>query len=1524
MKFYKYLCAVVVCLAAVLGLGVSTARAQSYLFNEAGFPTGVLPEALVSADFNGDGIPDIAAVSHQGAGVVSILLGQANATFKPYVNYPVGTSPVAVVAADFNKDGKLDLAVLNSIGDNVSVLLGKGDGTFEAQTTYPTGVNPQSMAVGDVNGDGIPDLVVANYNDSTVSVLLGNGDGTFSAQTTLPTGSNPQSVALGDIDGDGKLDIVTADRSINMASVLLGNGDGTFQGHLEYKTGLNPVQLVVGDFNHDGILDVALALAGQSDLTVLLGKGDGAFPKQETVVTPTVCTAITAGDFNGDGSLDLAVTSTKSGSVSVLLGSGSGTFPTYVSYATGLSGGSSNAIITNDFNGDGHLDLAIANPLDNNVSVLLGNSDGTFVSTVTSTNVASGPVSVATADFNGDGNLDVAAVSASDNSVSVLLGNGDGTFATHVDYPVGMNPQFVAAGDLNGDGKPDLVVANENDGTVSVLINNGDGTFASGVAYPTGTAPLSVAIADFNADGYNDLAVANSTDGTIAILLNNGDGTFGTPSLIAITSNAEPVSVVAADMDGDGHEDLVVADEALFAVSVLIGNGDGTFKPHVEYSAGSSSKPVGVAVGDFNGDGYPDVATADFGTSNVSVLLNSGASSPGTLQPVVTYLTGLKPYSIATGDLNGDGKVDLVLGNTTADISAISTLFGNGDGSFQTHLEHLTGLLLGGSAEPVAIGDFNGDNAPDVAVADQALNVVEVFLNEPVVAVSPNPVIFPEQLEGTTSSPLPVTVSNPGSAPLSIGSLSTTGAFAETNNCGSSLAVGGSCSVSVTFTPTMAGTNTGTLSITDGAPTSPQIVSLSGTATAPIVGLSPASLTFSTQTIGTTSPAQTVTLTNTGDGALEIDSVTASAQFAETNTCGASLDPNASCTISVTFTPTARGTQSGTLTLTDNASDSPQTVSLSGTGSGPAASLAPTTLAFGDQPVGSTSAPQTITLTNTGDQSLSITAITTSGPFAETNTCGATLAASGTCTISVTFTPTAQGAQNGTLTVADNASDSPQTAALSGTGSMGPFVSLVPSSVDFGTVPVGTSSSTQSVTLSNTGNGTLSISSIALTGTNSGDYSETNTCGSSVAAGKNCSITLTFKPTANGVRSASVSITDNAPASPQTVPLSGTGSSAAGAALAPASLDFGNQAIGVASTAKTVTLTNTGNATLTITSITISGGNNNYTETNTCGSSVDAAKSCSIMVIFKPTATGPLSGTLDVTDNATPSTQTVALTGTGTGPSVGLAPTSLIFSGQALMTTSASQTVTLTNGGNAALTIISIAVTGSAAAQFSATNTCGTSVAAGASCSIVVTFSPSAVGSQSAALTLTDDAANSPQSVPLSGAGAGFALGSQNSSQTVAAGQPATYNVNVTGAGGFSQTVSLTCSQSIPAASCKVLPNSVQVTSPNTVLAVVTVTTTARASVPPGPQAPSGPRPWIWLIVAGALALGARLAGGRRRMAGWALAGAMLLVLAWAGCGGSSTAPPPPTGTPAGTYTVTVKAASSTVSATTSLTLIVQ
>ena len=326
------------------------------------------------------------------------------------------------------------------------------------------------------------------------------------------------------------------------------------------------------------------------------------------------------------------------------------------------------SVAVGDFNADGRSDLAVANQLSDNVSILMGNANGTFHPAMNYA-VGSAPFSVAVGDFNADGRPDLAVANFNSNKVSILQGNANGTFQTAINYAVGTSPLSIAVGDFNADGRPDLAVANFTSNTVSILLGNANGTFQVAVNYAAGSRPYSVVVGDFNADGRPDLAVANFSSNTVSILLGNGNGTFQAAVTYAVGSS--PVSVAVGDFNANGSPDLAVANFNSANVSILLGNGNGTFQGAVNYTVGGG--PRSVAVDDFNADGRPDLAVAS--GNNGSILL---ANANGTLQAVVNYAAGSGPFSIAVGDFNADGRPDLAVAN--ANSNNVSVFLNTGSG----------------------------------------------------------------------------------------------------------------------------------------------------------------------------------------------------------------------------------------------------------------------------------------------------------------------------------------------------------------------------------------------------------------------------------------------------------------------------------------------------------------------------------------------------------------------------------------------------------------------------------------------------------------------------------------------------------------------------------------------------------------------------------------------------------------------------------------------------------------------------
>ncbi|HMD85798.1 MAG TPA: choice-of-anchor D domain-containing protein [Terriglobia bacterium] len=420
---------------------------------------------------------------------------------------------------------------------------------------------------------------------------------------------------------------------------------------------------------------------------------------------------------------------------------------------------------------------------------------------------------------------------------------------------------------------------------------------------------------------------------------------------------------------------------------------------------------------------------------------------------------------------------------------------------------------------------------------------------------------------------------------------------------------------------------------------------------------------------------------------------------------------------------------------------------LTGAGAVPA-KVSLTSLSFGNVHQRTASTAKTITFYNEEAVPLTITSIATGNTdFTETNTCGQSLAAKSNCTITVTFTPSLVGAETGTLSVTDAASNSPQTATLTGTGTA--QVKISPASLTFAAQTAGTTSATKNVTVTNNLSTALTIF-IRFAGANPGDFSQTNTCGSKVAAGGTCTISTKFEPSASGTRTAALSVADSAGGSLNPVSLSGTGMAPV-VTLSPANLSFANQYVGTTSAAQTLTLTNTGTASLTKTSIAITGSNaSEFAKTSTCGSSVAAGANCTLTLTFTPSATGNRAASLSISDNATGSPQLVSLSGTGTSLLLSVSPTSASF-GNVVPNSTASLPLVLTNTGTGSVTISQATVTGTG---FAINNlSLPLTLSAGQYTSFNVTFAPSGTGSASGRVSIVSNTPNSPTGVNLSGTG---------------------------------------------------------------------------------------------------------------------------------------------------------------------------
>ncbi len=790
--------------------------------------------------------------------------------------------------------------------------------------------------------------------------------------------------------------------------------------------------------------------------------------------------------------------------------------------------------------------------------------------------------------------------------------------------------------------------------------------------------------------------------------------------------------------------------------------------------------------------------------------------------------------------------------------------------------------------------------------------------------ISPAGVVSFGQVPSGGNSSQTLTLTNPVSSPvgtsITVRRIATDFPYAAATTCGSPLAPGQSCTVTVAYTPlyqaqtgggqTSAQTNDGTLTIESDGFNAPQFIDLTGTATpafvtapnnsAPIAAFSTSagSLTFTSTAVGSASPAQAVTLTNTGTATVHIGPLTSSSGFmASAGNC-ATLVTGATCTLSVSFVPQTIGTTLGSIEIQTDASQALEFITLLGTVVPPATplpvtsvSLMPQSLDFGRVLVGRV-VSQLATFTNTGQVAVTIGNDTVTGDssFAlatsttDPNPCpasGTVIAPGASCTINVLFTPASTGTLRGTLSVASSATSQPLTVALSGVGTQ-PQLSVSPTSLNFGTVAVG-STSTLSLTLINSSSSP--VDSLAFT-TTSG-FSVSSTCGiTTLNANSSCAVSVTFAPRAAGVTTGTLTLGSADPASPITLTLSGAGVVAGAATQSqltatPATLNFGNVAVGSSGTLALI-LSNPTAVPANGLLFTVPPG---YAVSSGCGTALNAYSTCPVVVSFAPSTAGLDAGTLTVQNSASTSPVTVALTGTGTAlqPQLRLTPASVNFG---TVPIGSSSTMSLTLSNTSSTPVNNVAIT--ASSGFTIGGGCSTTLNPNSSCPILITFTPTSTGAITGTLTVASTDAASPITAALSGnaiQSGSFTLsvdGGSASSVTVQSGLPASYSLLITPNGGYTGVVALTCVADTPVqyAACSLVPPTVTLSNSTPQASIATISTVSASDTLPAASVRLRRTP-LWCLSPALLVLLLR----RRRPAALLL---MLcgVALTMTGCGG--------------------------------------
>jgi hypothetical protein len=682
---------------------------------------------------------------------VSILLGNGDGSFTATAASPAtGVAPVNIAVADFNRDGIPDLVVSTPFTDTINIFLGNGDGTFTPAGVTTTANGPgNTVAVGDFNGDGKPDLAIGS--NSAIYVLLGNGDGTFTAAPTQTTTGYFSSIVVGDFNHDGKLDMAVGNGQnvvgeSTTVEIYLGNGDGTFNALASLLPVGDPAEnIAIGDFNQDGIPDLAIPTYSGA-ITIMLGNGDGTFTA--SLVSPAVgayAGSLAVGDFNGDGRPDLAVISAFNYDVGILI-----TEPTETATTTPTAIAPSaigNHLVDASYSGDSNYASSVSATTElwgvvpattTTLAITSGGVPATAVAAGSAVTLTAS-VKVGTSIFtsgqvkfcdatatactdihllgstsltsNGTASVKFVPGPGQHSYKAVLLESGYGMSSSspaatltvsappHVTAPTtttiaasGNASDYSLTATVSGTGSNSPLTGSASfldtsyNNAVLATVPLGASTpgltwlTSSSTSIASSTFP-SLAVADFNGDGIPDIAVVNEYSTTLTILLGNGDGTFTTAA--ALTAPGNPKEIVAGDFNRDGQVDLAVASEifsgtqeAPGTISVFLGNGDGTFTATAT-SPQMGRAPESLLMADFNGDGKLDLLGISF-YDNATVLLGNG---DGTFTPVANSgVSPSQPYSGTVGDFNGDGIPDLAEANNLG--SPLSIFLGNGDGTF--------------------------------------------------------------------------------------------------------------------------------------------------------------------------------------------------------------------------------------------------------------------------------------------------------------------------------------------------------------------------------------------------------------------------------------------------------------------------------------------------------------------------------------------------------------------------------------------------------------------------------------------------------------------------------------------------------------------------------------------------------------------------------------------------------------------------------------------------------------------------
>ena len=744
------------------------------------------PYYVIVNDFNNDHIKDI-ATSNFGTNEILIFFGYENGSFELGRNYSTddGSAPYIIAAADFDDDQQLEIVVelsgtrrivilaeyhaarfksiktfsnvsapqlysvavgkccndqrslivtANSGTDNLNLLFVSNNGTSDMIMTYSTGENskPEYVITCDINNDQQLDIVSVNAKSNSISVILGNENGTFENQITYSTGdgSHPIAITSSDLNNDTRLDLIIANADTDEIGIFYGFNYTTFHPYTSYSSdqSLQPTGVVVSDFNNDSYLDIAATFLGSNSIGILLGYGNGSFSDITTYSTGIESSPqyLGIGDFNNDNKTDIIVANSNSSNIGIFLGYGNGNFVNMMTYSTGEKS-CPVGIAIGDLDNDSRLDIVVANVLSNNIGVLLGYGNGSFSDVeLYSTQDGSWPISVAIADMNSDYRLDIVVANFGDDSVSIFFGYGNGTFDYQHKISTGQytQPSWINVGDFNRDNQSDIAVVLRNSNQLKTIFGPVNKSSVDFFVYSTNSNSESQFIYtdDFNQDTFLDIAVVNGGTNDVVIYFGFGDGDFLEGRSFSTGDNSSPDAMTIGDFNHDFRLDIIVANYISNNIVVFLGKDDEPFGSILTFRTGIGSQPHSIAIGECNNDGQMDIIVASYGTNNIAILLGD---SNMLFKTMLIHSTGIRssPYSLAVADMNNDKNLDIAVTNSQS--NTVMILFGIGNGSFIEGMIYSTG----DQSRPyqIVLHDMNNDHLLDLIIANSGTNNILII-----------------------------------------------------------------------------------------------------------------------------------------------------------------------------------------------------------------------------------------------------------------------------------------------------------------------------------------------------------------------------------------------------------------------------------------------------------------------------------------------------------------------------------------------------------------------------------------------------------------------------------------------------------------------------------------------------------------------------------------------------------------------------------------------------------------------------